>query len=233
MTTLTEYQRDIAIRTLLGEAANQGPAGQAAVAHVLLNRARDTRWPATVDQVALQPKQFSAWNTGPGGNDLVHKYGPDSAPYARAAGVLDAVLAGHMPDPTGGATHFYSPAGMQALVDQGVQDNLTPAWWATETARRETDPVTIGGHRFTGRMQAPGVSPGLSEATAPPQPETDAPAGVLDQLAAWTDDGGLERVQKSLKGPPAPKIAPPPVVLYRPVKRNTTAPYMSLFQLLR
>ena len=32
------------------------------------------------------------------------------------------------PDFTAGAVNYYSPAGMQALVDQGYQNNLIPGW---------------------------------------------------------------------------------------------------------
>lgn len=157
--------RDIAIRTILGEAMGEGTMGQAAVAHVLRNRAADPRWPSTIGDVALQPKQFSAWNAGAGGNDLVREYGPESDPYQKAGMVYDAVMAGKIPDPTGGATHYYSPAGMQALVNDGSQSNILPNWLQQENARRASAPVTIGGHVFTG--QAGGERPAQLPTNAP------------------------------------------------------------------
>ena len=99
--------RDIAIRTILGEAIGESPQGQAAVAHILLNRARDPRWPSTVHEVAMQPNQFSAWNAAnKGGNEHVRKHNPGSDPYQKAAAIYDGVLAGNIADPTGAATHY-------------------------------------------------------------------------------------------------------------------------------
>ena len=146
-------ERDILIRTIIGEAANEGPEGWAAVAHVVRNRAMDSRWPNSIADVSLQNKQFSAWNEGAGGNDLVNKYGPGDSVYDRIGAVVDRVLAGQVPDMTGGATHYYSPRGMDALVDEGSQANRIPKWLRDETQKRGGGTVTIGGHIFTGRAE--------------------------------------------------------------------------------
>lgn len=134
--------RDILARTLIGEAANQGRTGQAAVAHTILNRARDPRWPEDPASVALQPMQFSAWNEGEGGNRLPYKYGPGDRPYQEALSVVDAVLAGDIEDPTGGAVYYYAPAGMPGGKE--------PNWWDDATAESGGF-RTIGGHRFAGQ----------------------------------------------------------------------------------
>lgn len=131
--------RDIAIRTMLGEAMGEGPEGMAAVLHVILNRTRDPKWGGSIKDVALQPKQFSAWNEGEGGNGLVSKYGPGTPQYEQAARVYDAVMAGQMADPTGGATHYYAPAGM----DGGKAPSWFPSVSGNGTRR-------IGGHVFAG-----------------------------------------------------------------------------------
>ena len=128
----TDSDRDIAIRTMLGEASGEGPEGMAAVAHVLFNRKKAGRWGDSIKDVALQPYQFSAWNKGEGGNSLVNKYGPDSEEYQRAARLYDLVSAGVIPDPTGGATHYYAHNTIDA-----------PDWWGNLSA----GPV-IGGHSF-------------------------------------------------------------------------------------
>lgn len=145
--------RDILIRTIIGEAANEGAEGWAAVAHVVRNRAMDGRWPNSLADVSMQNKQFSAWNKGAGGNDLVNKHSPGSPLYERVGAVVDKVLAGEVPDMTGGATHYYSPRGMDALVNEGSQSNRLPRWLQQENERRGGGTVTIGGHIFTGRAK--------------------------------------------------------------------------------
>lgn len=160
--TLSKYDRDILIRTIIGEAANEGPEGWAGVAHTIRNRSLDSRWPSGVADVSLQPKQFSAWNKGAGGNHLVHKYGPDSGVYQNVGKIADQVFTGEYDDPTGGATHYYSPAGMKALVNSGAQSNVLPRWLQNETDRRGGDTVTIGGHIFTGRANNAAPATGRS-----------------------------------------------------------------------
>ena len=54
---------------------------------------------------------------------------------------------------TGGATHYYSPTGMRALVDAGHQTNMEPRWLQDQNTERGTEPVQIGGRIFTGRLQ--------------------------------------------------------------------------------
>lgn len=213
--------RDIAIRTILGEAAGESPLGQAAVAHVLLNRAADPRWPSTLSEVALQPKQFSAWNKGAGGNHLVNKYSPGDAAYERVGAVYDAVISGSIADPTGGATHYYSPAGMQALVDQGAQSNLLPRWLQQENQRRGADPTTIGGHIFTGAAQG---TPTLPQPTVPIVAEEDEP--TLPGILAMA---GQSMMQASAAPTPPPLMAPQ-AQGYTPTSRDVS--YSNLFQKL-
>lgn len=150
---LTPYERDVVIRTVLGEAANESDVGWAAVAHVIQNRVADPRWGDDPAEVALQMKQFSAWNTGAGGNSVGSAADKDSPIYQEVGKVVDQVFSGQSTDMTQGATHYYSPAGMQALVDEGSQSNLVPAWFGQEDRRREAPNVEIGGHIFTGAVR--------------------------------------------------------------------------------
>lgn len=149
--------RDILIRTILGEAAGEDAYGQAAVGHVILNRTRDPRWGGSISDVALAPKQFSAWNKGPGGNNP-EKWDPNSDSYKRTSRVVDALLAGQIEDMTGGATHYYSPAGMDLLVNQGHQSNTIPKWLQEENDRRGGQTYQHGGHIFTGKADVPALS---------------------------------------------------------------------------
>lgn len=183
--TVTPKDRDIGIRTILGEAANQGADGQAAVAHVLFNRTRDGRWSDTVGGVAMEPKQFSAWNAGPGGNNLVRSMGPGHPLYERAGQVFDAVASGRHVDPTGGATHYYSPAGMTKLVQDGSQTNVLPTWLDAER-KASGGEVKIGGHVFVGRSAGtrldPNETPTAMSLAAGTEGDMNAP-GIAEGVA--------------------------------------------------
>src|SRR5690606_17407742 len=84
-----------------GEALVCSFEGKVAVAAVVLNRVRDSRWPNTIPGVAHQPLQFSCYNRN--FRQQLY-YGPVPEECFRAA---RAALAGQ--DPTGGATHYYNP----------------------------------------------------------------------------------------------------------------------------
>jgi spore germination cell wall hydrolase CwlJ-like protein len=132
----TPDDRDTAIRTMLGEAGGEGANGMAAVAHVLVNRTSDSRYAGSVSKVALEPKQFSTWNTGEGGNNPL-RWDQNSETYKRAGAIWDAVASGHSVDPTGGATHYYNAA------------EVTPDWAADEQVKAGGE-IRIGNHTFLG-----------------------------------------------------------------------------------
>lgn len=157
----TDHDIDILTRTVLGEAAGENDLGQVAVVNVIRNRLLDSRWPNSLSEVALQPKQFSAWNEGVGGNSLTDKYNPGHPVYERAkANVLRALSSDE--DPTAGATHYYSPSGMKAHIERGEGTVEVPGWLKSEQERRGGgDPLTIGNHVFTGLREG---------ADAPPMP---------------------------------------------------------------
>lgn len=124
--------RDFAIRTILGEAANEPDEGQAAVAAVILNRLNSGKWGKSIPEVVTARHQFEPWSTQQG-RSRMFGYTPDSQPYQRASAALDAALGGN--DPTKGATHFFSPTAQAALGRQ------PPSW-----AQGEGQP--IGRHTF-------------------------------------------------------------------------------------
>jgi len=170
----SDEDRDVGIRTILGEAGGEGEVGMAAVAQVLKNRAIDGGYGGnSIKAVSLAPKQFSAWNEGPGGIPAIRNWSKDSKAYLRAAKVYDAVMAGHVADMTNGATHYFSPKGMELLKRQGSQSHLVPSWWAGQASKNE---VTIGNHRFAGKArgldQFIGREP-LAEPSSSPEANTD------------------------------------------------------------
>jgi spore germination cell wall hydrolase CwlJ-like protein len=111
------------------EARGETPKGQAAVAHVTLNRAADPRYPPTVCEVVAQRNEKACQFTWYCQKDSVEAY--DRQSFRRALRVALEVLEGRRADPTRGATHFITTSMRM------------PGW-----ARRLTQTATIGGHRF-------------------------------------------------------------------------------------
>lgn len=73
---------------------------------------------------------------------------PTSTPYREAADIVDMAVAGDIPDPTGGATHFLNPA----IVKQRRGGTL-PNWAQQPIAE-------IGGHTFYAPLgRVAGVDP--------------------------------------------------------------------------
>lgn len=213
--------RDVLIRTGLGEAGGEGSDGLLAVLHTIQNRSKDSkkRWATDMGQVALEPQQFSAWNQGAGGNNP-GGINADGDAYKRAGLVVDAFLKGDTQDPTGGATHYYSPKGMQQLVSSGAQSNLTPRWFDQETQNRGANPVTIGGHIFTGSAGLPqGIMSSKSPAGLPPEDEVTTsalPGESLDPTYAMQQADRAYQESLRYKGDPMDSPIFQPTYYYPP-----------------
>jgi hypothetical protein len=176
------------------------------VAQVMATRARDGRCPNTIAGVALQPKQFSAWNAGAGGNRLVRDINPGHPMYEKAAEVFDAVMSGRVVDQTGGATHYYSPSGMQALVRSGSQSNLIPKWLGDEE-KRSGGQIKIGGHIFVGRGSGSGDRPAVEGPVTALSLSSDTtgdlnavPAAEGVAATGVTNSAGVNEVQQMILG---------------------------------
>lgn len=111
--TVADIDRDTLARTLWGEARGESLAGQIAVAWTIRNRVNDGKakswWGEGYAGVSKKPYQFSCWNK----NDPNYAYlsGAKQIPFrefAQAQIAADQVIAGKVPDPTGGATHYYA-----------------------------------------------------------------------------------------------------------------------------
>ncbi|MFJ2364465.1 cell wall hydrolase [Pseudomonas sp. NPDC087697] len=119
--TVTERDRDVLARTLWGEARGEGLAGQIAVAWTIRNRVNDGKanswWGEGFAGVCLKAWQFSCWSQ----NDPNYAYLSGAKPipagqFAQAQKAADQVIAGTVPDPTGGATHYYATTMPKAPV---------------------------------------------------------------------------------------------------------------------
>jgi spore germination cell wall hydrolase CwlJ-like protein len=111
--TATEKDRDVLARTLCGEARGESLVGQIAVAWTIRNRVNDGKakswWGEGYAGVCQKPYQFSCWNR----NDPNFAYlsGAKQIPFrefAQAQIAADLVIAGKVPDPTRGATHYFA-----------------------------------------------------------------------------------------------------------------------------
>lgn len=125
------YSEELATATIVMEASGEGEDGLLAVAFVLVNRVHDGRWGPNLASVVLAPEQFSGWNThDPNRRRIAGMKTADRA-ILLANAALKKALSG-APDPTCGATHYYSV------------DMPSPPPWAAKGHFL----VQIGKHRF-------------------------------------------------------------------------------------
>lgn len=150
MASLTPYQRDILIRTALGEARGQGVEGMADVIQVIMNRAASGKYPSDPARAALQDRQFSAWNEiGNGGNNP-GQFRTSDPIYRQAEQALNAVLSGNRPDYTGGAWDYHAPS-------------VTPYW---ASSKNQYGTIERNGHIYYPRHPVPpGSLPDTAVAT--------------------------------------------------------------------
>jgi N-acetylmuramoyl-L-alanine amidase len=92
------------------EARGEDALGQAAVAHVILNRVKSPLYPDSVREVVWQPGPFSVTNDGCS-NRMT-----DLDAIGKAVDIALATSRGKIKDPTGGALHYYA------------QDKVRPYW---------------------------------------------------------------------------------------------------------
>lgn len=95
-------------RTLWGEARGEGKEGMAAVASVIMNRVKRGGWfGSSITKVCKKPLQFSCWNEGDPNCEKMLEVTEIDKQYAQALAIAEKAVAGTLPDPTGGATHYH------------------------------------------------------------------------------------------------------------------------------
>jgi spore germination cell wall hydrolase CwlJ-like protein len=111
--TATDKDRDILALTLWGEARGESLVGQIAVAWTIRNRVCDGKvkswWGEGYAGVCQKPYQFSCWNKSD--PNFAYLSGAKQIPFrefAQTRIAADQVIDGKVPDPTGGATHYYA-----------------------------------------------------------------------------------------------------------------------------
>lgn len=121
---------DYAVRTVIGEAKGEGERGWKWVGGVIKNRA--TQSGKSIKDTVLAPKQFEPWSSR---KAELQGYRTDSPVYQKVAKAIVPILRGQENDPTGGATHFYSPSGQAQL------GRSAPEW-------DNGKGIDVGNHRF-------------------------------------------------------------------------------------
>jgi Cell Wall Hydrolase len=181
--SITPIDRDMAIRTMVGEGSNQNDIGQAAIAHVMLNRLQSGKYGGSLGKLATDPSQFEAWTRAGQARQDIGSLTADDPAYQQAARVFDAVASGTVPDPTGGALNFLNPK-LQVQMGRSI-----PAWAQGQGLR-------IGDHVFYG-----GGAPqsGQDAITAIAGPPAAARTAIPASVSAYSSGTG---------GRPAPASSP-------------------------
>ena len=147
----TQADLEVLARIVKGECPEPTPwEGKVAVAAVVLNRVRHSRFPNTIAGVAHQPLQFSCYNRNVR-NRLYYGAIPDFA--WRAA---RTALEGY--DPTGGCTHYFNPY----LVAPSWKNQLRKVRRIENTGSSGLRRMT--GHDFYGYRSNLTWTPGISGA---------------------------------------------------------------------
>ena len=130
----SEFTIDVLARTIFGEARGEPFDGQVAVAWSIKNRADKPGpdwWGDSITEVCLKARQYSAWNPNDPNRKKLEVASVGNPHFLRARGIACLVLNGDLPDPTGGATHYYA-------------DYIPAPKWA----KGRTPTVKIGVHKF-------------------------------------------------------------------------------------
>ena len=158
------------------EAASEPDAGQAAVAQVVLNRARHSAFPSTVCGVVYQGSERRGCQFSFACDGAMARV-PSRAGWARAARSAGAALAGYVYAPVGLATHYHTyavtPSWNRSLVMTGVVGahffHRWKGYWGTASAFHRR---YAGGEPLPGPHVPVFATPTLTAAATPIVPLT-------------------------------------------------------------
>lgn len=147
---MTDHDRDVFILavTAVCEASNQGDDGLIGVTWSIINRFNEHQWDAgkTIAATCLKPWAYSSWNTEDPNRVRVLSMGVADPIFHRCLEIASAILEGTLPDPTDGATHYYSVKIDEPNWVSGLKNGVRVAPAATFT-------VQIKDHRFYKAVQ--------------------------------------------------------------------------------
>lgn len=121
--------------TVFLEAEGEPSLGRPAVAHVIWNRAKK---PDRIDDVILDPWDFSCWNADYRTQAMKRLRNPDSAIWTECWLAAISAVVGLRMDPTAGATHY-----MNEELTRKIRGGSLPGWVEAMTKTAE-----IGAHTF-------------------------------------------------------------------------------------
>ena len=128
---MTQDQELYMAKTMWGEARGEGLAGMQAVGNVIMNRVDAGSWyGASIKDVVLKPYQFSCWNSNDPNRAKIDALTVSQLESSMALPLARQIIAGDLPDITGGATHYHAKS-------------ITPSW-----ASKMKRTAMIGNHIF-------------------------------------------------------------------------------------
>lgn len=201
----TPADRQYLLRTVLGEAARQPGDGQAAVAHVILNRMKK-RGANDVRSIVTAKSQFEPWSS-PEGRQRMMSYKAGDPAYDQASQIVDGVLSGQIADPTGGADHF-----LNAEIVRQRRGGSLPSWandmW--DTRQQIGDHTFLGGQAQATMQGGEGdwvevTDPAILEKLngGPVSQETDNWTEVTDPAILAQLNGGSSEIPANVNDPSA------------------------------
>ena len=162
---MTAEDRHFMVLTVIGEAARQPWRGQAAVAHVILNRAIDGRFGGNKVKKVVTHKwkrkkasgrvvtvyEFEPWMHEKRRKWLLSLNKENSQLYRRIDRLVGLVLAGYVSDPTDGALYFLNPEIVKQRRKKAGAKHLLPKFARGEGVRIADHVFYIGDERRPGQ----------------------------------------------------------------------------------
>jgi len=118
---------DVLARTIYGESRSEPIDSRAAVACVIINRAKiGGWWGETIADVCRFPWQFSCWNLGDPNLEKLKSVTSAQPVFLECWVIAELAMAGCLKDHTGGATHYMTAARREEGWPKDWGDPKTP-----------------------------------------------------------------------------------------------------------
>lgn len=186
--------KDLVARTILSEAAEDGVRGMAAAAWAIKNRIRSGEFGDSTRKVILKPYAFEPWSLRRNSKNHPLNWSADNPLYKQASYIVDNVWNDKIDDPTGGATHFFSPSA------QRLFGRRNPAW------SRSPELAEVGHHKFYAPEGGPVPDEDWLAIKAKKQ---KAPQKVQSAPSEAEDDWLAHRASSAVRGTPKTKEPEP------------------------